>query len=1180
MAGSSQTEKVDSSCLTLLLSHLKINRRRHCASPDAPGDKTDNSQKSDIEPPNPTNVFDAPKPPAIIVNGDLSRNTTSLKSTGVRDLWQEAFEQLDDRAKDILGKEFEPSGGAITLIDTVRARESEFKSDSARLKIGDDEILWRDCAARVIGWLTSFGDIVVGFAPSPASVIWSGLKILLQAEVDRCEYLVAILKCAETVLPLVRRGAIYEKVYLRGAPEELPQSTRLLREALCNAYVEALKLMVSTKSALNENAVQRFLQALLHPGEGAGLMQGLNKAESRIGLDVQACEADQRKGEDEKFGELLRSLETPLRHTQVSLDSVLDTLSKNERSRMLETFSHVQVGDQHRRKKEMRIEGSGEWLPKHSKFKTWENSNSSSILWLTGQVGAGKTILASTVIDRYWIKDVSDTHAAKEGFAYFYYSKNDPGLSNGDPTAQILGSFLRQLATIPGYPKKTFKTLLKLRDDMENKMMTSDVQGFEKALSELSGFFPRTFIFLDGLDEIERPADADKIIKILVELAQKSERPIKIFISSRDEVHLRRSFEYADRIYERISVVDENHPDINGYIRIRVQKVGRDWPEGVKQKVESTLCDQARGMFRWAYLHIEQLATINSPKEVLARLNNLPQGLEATYDELYKKNEGDDETCLQRAVKWVMYTCRPLHTKELLSAVQLGTNDDRSQLEIDIRLSESSLERVCHHLIVKDTKGYWSFPHASVKEYFRDKHRAWSLERALVELAELSLLLLIKGFRDIQPPQDWENAQRMMKPIHNDGSTPDPVMILRTYVTIFWLDHFESIQHENVERKSIMELFRRFILAESDPSCSSLQYRTWGRCFTLIKRARDARRYSSRPRRDGDNELWYSKSRSSMYRYASDILPANTGKEVVLFSPRNVPIKWAEECLKQNIGSNIHGNDLLLLAAKYGRVDMLEKLIEMGMDVNRVSVWGRTALVEAIEHKEKACVKFLLENGAEVNAETDMGIITHTLDHWDEEFEKEILELLLKYGANVDALSSSDCGWGSALEKAASWGKVVGIPRCKWLIEAGATVNLQTHSGCDSAIVTAVFHGRRESVDFLRSHGADVHVHTRRFGSVLAAAFCGSSPDVMVPYLLEAKVEAKTLVSDLSTKNFYFYQGDKTKRAEAAKYLLSYKHVTIADLRKLELAIKRKNIGPTFPTNFLASLEKERDERT
>lgn len=183
----------------------------------------------------------------------------------------------------------------------------------------------------------------------------------------------------------MRRGAIYEKVYLECVPDEFPESARLLREALCITYKETLQLMARTKCALDESAGRRFLQALLYPGEGAQLLQGLNDAEARMGREVQACEAEQRKVENKLFRELLQSLEDPLRHNRVRLDAMLKTFDADERSRMLDLFSQIQVGDQHYRRTKMRTEGSGKWLLKHPKFQSWENSSSSSILWLTGQ---------------------------------------------------------------------------------------------------------------------------------------------------------------------------------------------------------------------------------------------------------------------------------------------------------------------------------------------------------------------------------------------------------------------------------------------------------------------------------------------------------------------------------------------------------------------------------------------------------------------------------------------------------------------------------------------------------------------------------------------------------------------------------------------------------------------------
>lgn len=514
-----------------------------------------------------------------------------------------------------------------------------------------------------------------------------------------------------------------------------------------------------------------------------------------------------------------------------------------------------------------------------------------------------------------------------------------------------------------------------------------------------------------------------------------------------------------------------------------------------------------------------------------------------------------------------MYVHRPLHTQELLSAVQLGMNDDRSRLEIDVRLSESLLERVCQHLIAKDTEGYWRFPHASVKEYFRQRHYVWSLKEAQTELAEFSLLLLIEGFQGCQPPQKISDAMSVLRPTHSVGGAPDPVMILRLYATIFWLNHFDTIQHKSVEQQRIMALFRRFILAENDPSCSSLQYGTWRRCIEHILDKCDLESYDSL-------------RRSSLYRYSHDISPTdNPAFGAVLFSPRNVAMKWAEECLQQNIAkTNGKGLDLLSLAARYGRDDMLEKLIGMGMKVNNVPRSGSTPLFEAVKTKQTASVKVLLKHGADVNA-TGLwraGRIYNCIKH----FDFEILDLLSKYGADVDATDPPDLPFGDNLDTlefiAVMDSQGCRAETCRWLLDAGTTVNLQTQGEYGNPILTAAHCGSRHVVEFLRIRGADVHVRAetgRYYGGVLAAAFCGFEPQMMVPYLIEeAKVEPKGLLSDLLTRDHPIRPGRQTKRARAAKYLLSHKHVTIADLQKLELAAKSE---PLFPTDFIPSLNKE-----
>lgn len=99
------------------------------------------------------------------------------------DLWQKAFEEMDEAARKQIRNDFDQSGDISAvgnLIQIVQDHTTRFNDSPTKIIAGERTIIWRDCAARVIDWLTILGDIAVNFAPSPSSIIWSALKVLLK----------------------------------------------------------------------------------------------------------------------------------------------------------------------------------------------------------------------------------------------------------------------------------------------------------------------------------------------------------------------------------------------------------------------------------------------------------------------------------------------------------------------------------------------------------------------------------------------------------------------------------------------------------------------------------------------------------------------------------------------------------------------------------------------------------------------------------------------------------------------------------------------------------------------------------------------------------------------------------------------------------------------------------------
>lgn len=59
-------------------------------------------------------------------------------------------------------------------------------------------------------------------------------------------------------------------------------------------------------------------------------------------------------------------------------------LTDTERTKILKWMSRVEYAKHHLNAKEGCVEGTGEWLLQKEEFLEWQNSSTSSILWLRG----------------------------------------------------------------------------------------------------------------------------------------------------------------------------------------------------------------------------------------------------------------------------------------------------------------------------------------------------------------------------------------------------------------------------------------------------------------------------------------------------------------------------------------------------------------------------------------------------------------------------------------------------------------------------------------------------------------------------------------------------------------------------------------------------------------------------
>jgi len=152
----------------------------------------------------------------------------------------------------------------------------------------------------------------------------------------------------------------------------------------------------------------------------------------------------------------------------------------------------------------------------------------------------------------------------------------------------------------------------------------------------------------------------------------------------------------------------------------------------------------------------------------------------------------------------------------------------------------------------------------------------------------------------------------------------------------------------------------------------------------------------------------------------------------------------------------------LTLACCGGFLEVADYLIKHGADIE---LGASTPLMEAAQEGHLDLVKFLLENKADVHAQTQTG--DTALTYACENGHTDVAEVLLYFGAELEHLSE---GGRTPLMKACRAGHICTV---KFLIQKGADVNRQTTNNDHTPLSLACAGGHQQVVELLLAHCAD-----------------------------------------------------------------------------------------------------------
>ncbi|KAK8430558.1 hypothetical protein IWX49DRAFT_636079 [Phyllosticta citricarpa] len=538
-----------------------------------------------------------------------------------------------------------------------------------------------------------------GFVNTFMAPIWGSLRVVIHMaqEVDQYfEQLIEMLSQIGTILPQFRD---YHRLF--------PQFDRLmlaLSENLANILTFCYKVKV-------------------HFADSEKLKQWPNKLRIRhgswkkISLSIPDYLEDFRKARKliEKEALLAHMIEGK-EHRDRQEDKWALQYARSREQRLqdaLSVLSKVNYKNQHRELQRVRHAGSGEWLIEEQSLKKWLAEPASGFFHCFGIPGAGKSILASSLVN-HLAKNFSNPD---DFFGYYFCDYADPGSLK---CSTLLGTLIRQVLDLSPRPESLVQWII---DNVGEAVLKPTTDDLTHILKDIFAARKQVFLVVDGIDELD--AEEQSLLRTFMKtIISLQDCSVKIFISCRPGVPILGSFSSNT---ETFTISPEHvRKDILCFVKETVEAKLQDGDlrfvdPSLKDEVINTLSTDAKEMFLWVKFQITELCSCLTDAQIRDTLQNLPRDLASTYARIIRRilqSEGGDKkidvACA--AFRWIICSTRMLHIDELFEALAIKESD-LSLCTDRIMTDRRKFVQACGNLITIQFDGAVRLAHHTVQQF-------------------------------------------------------------------------------------------------------------------------------------------------------------------------------------------------------------------------------------------------------------------------------------------------------------------------------------------------------------------------------------------------------------------------------------------------------------------------------
>ncbi|KAL6822005.1 Pfs, NACHT and WD domain protein [Trichoderma sp. SZMC 28015] len=424
------------------------------------------------------------------------------------------------------------------------------------------------------------------------------------------------------------------------------------------------------------------------------------------------------------------------------------------------------------------------WILENDKFKLWydDDDTQGQLLWITGDPGKGKTMLACGIIDELANQTRIKNPESKIMLSYFFCQGTDSRINSAV-------AVLRGLLYLIIHQQPPLISHIRSKYDIAGKSLFEDVNAWT-ALSQIfinvlqDTSIDSTILVIDALDECG--ADQAKLLDFILHHASLSR--VKWIITSRNgpiidqklSTNSSRALLNLDLKDNEASISDA----VDTYIKYSISRLELLQDDKALQgDLEKAMREKVNGTFLWVSLVMKELEQVES-WDALQVIDEIPSDLKQVYarmlEQILQLKRGNHMHCM-KLLSTACATYRPLSLSELgfLSDLPRGISEKPEAVRRVVTMCGS-------FLTIRDENVY--LVHQSAKDYLSAEALQTIFPSGVEKIHHFLFSRSLHGMSQILKRDIWDLKAAGV--LIDEIITPqsDPLATTR-YSCVYWADH-------------------------------------------------------------------------------------------------------------------------------------------------------------------------------------------------------------------------------------------------------------------------------------------------------------------------------------------------------------------------------------------------------